>query len=121
MKREKLDALVAGLVPEIHKTCESAGVPLGTVYCDGAIKKSELRSGKIGRLYLILDDSDPGWRAKDKNPKRSEVKRRVREILAANGLNLSVRIQANYSCLSIADGIVLRRNNSGRVIGAYEA
>jgi len=109
MKREKIEALVNFLVPEIHKICKSADVPLENVYCDGAINKSERRSGKIGRLYLVLADNAPGYRSKDNSPKRSEVKTRIREILAANGVNLSVRIQANYSCLTVADGIIVRR------------
>ena len=117
MKLAEFESLVAPHFFEIQRICDSLNVPLDTIRCDSSINKSQRKAGKIGRICLGLADSDPGWRAKDKNWKRSELKKKVQKALAAHGVKVAVRIAANYSCLAVVDGMIHRRDNSGRVIG----
>ncbi len=121
MQREPLCHLVAAHKAGIEAICESHGAPLGTIFVDGSLNKAQRTKGNIGRVYLMLADEEPGWRVKDNQEARKRLKAAVRDMLAEHGLSLAVHVQANYSCLAMEGGMVMRRDRTGKVIGAYFA
>lgn len=82
-------------------------------------------------IVIMVGPADrPGMRSKDygAGALRQEIKARVIEALKSDPMAVwilerqnRIRVQARYSCLSIADnGMIERRNESGRVIAVYE-
>jgi len=119
MKRSEVESVVAPLVGRVAEVCESAGAPLVRVVCDGAVNRSQAGQGCVGRVYLILGDDKPGWRSKDGKGRRRALKAAVQAVLADSGVKLAVHVQAGYSCLTVEGGLAVRRDDTGRVVGAY--
>lgn len=74
------------------------------------------KAGKAPRFALVLADTRPGWRAKDHNPVRRAIKMYVKERFG-----FRIPISAQYSCLDVVGGGVVRRDNTGRIIAVYSA
>jgi len=121
MKRTELDKLVAPHKAEIEVICERIGAPLRKIVCDGSLNTSQRKAGLVGRVYLLLADDEPGWRQKDNPAGRKMLKTLVRSHLMNNGVMLAVMIQARYSALAEVDGMIHRRDDTGRTIAVYEA
>ena len=99
----------------IEDAARTIGAPVGSVFVTAETSNKERKSGFVGRVFILLDDEAPGWRAKDQNEHRRQLKAVIQTIVP----DLKVYVQAGYSCLSQNGGMVERRDDSGNVIGVY--
>lgn len=97
MKNHEVEALVASYKLAVQAICETHNAPLDHVFCSGALSKSQQKAGNVGRIYLILADDAPGWRAKDNSKGRLALKTAIKEFFLGLGVSLAVLIQASYS------------------------
>ena len=119
MKRDELTQLIQPHESEIMAICRARKVPVGRIYYDGSLSKAQRKRGCVGRIHLMLADSEPGWRQKDAPGKRTGLKAAITEAMAARGIQVAVHIQANYSCLEMVGGMAVRHDDAGRIIGAH--
>jgi hypothetical protein len=119
MKRDEIEKLIQQHAGEIKLICRKHGAPVANLICDGSLNNAQRARGNVGRVYVILADEAAGWRAKEARNKRTALKTAIAEMLAAHGVSIAVHIQANYSCLEIDGGMVVRRDASGKAIGAH--
>ena len=99
---------------QMYQTREICGHQVNLILSkDGIIVRSA--------CVMVGDASHPGMRAKDgqnaKNQRR-QIKRLVADALGID--RKLVRASSRYSCLSVgSDGMIERKDDSGRVIGTY--
>lgn len=120
MKKSEIEKLVAPVVTSIQKCCELNDVALKRVVCSGAVTNQQRKHGIQGSVTVVLGDDMPGWRASENNAGRIALKEAVREVFAKRGLRFDVKLQASYSCLSLDDGNVVRRDAKGNVVAIYD-
>lgn len=119
MKNIEIEKLLLPLIPKIEEVCEQHGAPFGKVTGSGALSSAQRRAGCSGRVYVILADDSAGWRSKDNGMGRKILKDAIKDVLASLDVKFDVKIQATYSCLQSSGSMILRRNDDGKVIGAY--
>ena len=110
--------ITAEQLTAIEAAAAELGAPLDRIFVTAETSAAERKAGKVGRAILMLADTAPGWRSSDPDQGRNQLKIRVREILP----ELAISVQANYSCLSVAEsGMIERRDSAGKVIGVYQS
>jgi hypothetical protein len=119
MKTTQLEDLLRPHGRAIHAIAQSLKAPLQKFVCSGAINLWERKKQRIGRLFLILEDDSPGWRAQDTGEARADLKDEVGDMLAVRDIHLTIRVQAYYSCLRENDNEIERLDTEGRTIGIY--
>jgi len=117
MKKNEIESLVHPLIPKITQCCNDHNAPVKSVKCCGATSTRQQTRGIQGTVTVILDDKQPGWRAKDNQMGRWTLKQSLRTILKDLSHQFDVKIQASYSCLSVNGEIITRYNDTGEVIG----
>jgi len=120
MKRKELEALIAPHANRIETIITKCGAPFGRLLVDGSLNTSQRRKGFVGRLYVVLGDTAPGWRVKDDSIGRKKMKTEIRAYLQRQGVPLAVHAQASYSSLEQQGSMMVRRDNDGKAIGVYE-
>jgi len=107
------------------KSARSQRLAAAQAACDAASLPIPVTLSWHGRdtVNATMHDDAPGWRAKDRrvgepNP-RTALKSAINHALSEIGLQLTF-LQSSYSCLQPrADGMIERRDDSGRVIGLH--
>ncbi len=121
MKKSEIERLVAPVVASIEKCCKLHDVALKRVACSGAVTNQQRKHGVQGSVTVVLGDDMPGWRASENSAGRTALKEAVLGVFAERDLRFDVKLQASYSCLSLDDGNVVRRNDKGNVVAVYDA
>lgn len=120
MKDRELQAVLDAHESELRAAVEHIGAPIKSFGGTGALNTVQRRQGCVGRVHVLLGDASPGWRAKDANNRRHELKTALRDALRRiTGLELAVLLQASYSELVQTEHGVERRDERGRTTGVY--